>query len=139
MRNADDTNLITESEKELQDLVDTIVLESKKVGLSLNGNKTKTMVISKKTTKLSCSIKVEDKDLEQVEKFKYLGTWITSDGKSETEIKTRIGQAKAAFQKMNNIFTDRKIDQNLKMRLLQCCVEPVLLYACETWTLTKEQ
>ena len=37
--------------------------------------------------------------MEQASKFKYLGAWITEDGRSETEIKTRIGMAKDAFSK----------------------------------------
>ena len=70
--------------------------------------------------------------------MKYLGTIVTSDGKCETEIKSRIGQAKAAFQNMSNIFRDRSISQTLKMRLLQCYIEPILTYSCETWTLSKQ-
>ena len=136
IRYADDIALIAESENKLQKLMDKIVSESEKMGLSLNARKTETMVVSRKPTIPNCRIKVNNKELQQVHKFKYLGTWITSDGKSETEIKC-IAQAKSAFQQMKNIFCNRNIAEELKMKLLQCYIEPVLLYACETWTMNQ--
>ena len=37
--------------------------------------------------------------LEQVTRFKYLGSWITEDGECEVDIRARVGMAKAAFGK----------------------------------------
>ena len=37
------------------------------------------------------------KPLEQVTHFIYLGSWITDDTRSEEDIRTRVGMAKAAF------------------------------------------
>ena len=37
---------------------------------------------------------------------------------------------------MKNIFRDHKLTISLKTRLLKCFVWSVLLYGCETWTLT---
>ena len=50
--------------------------------MSLNAKKTKIMVIDKKE-KVRCKIKVDGKELEQVKEYKYLGTWVTDDGRSE--------------------------------------------------------
>ncbi|GFO02679.1 retrovirus-related pol polyprotein line-1 [Plakobranchus ocellatus] len=50
LRHADDTVLIAESGKQLQKLLDTVVLESERIGLSLNVKKTECMVISKKSS-----------------------------------------------------------------------------------------
>ena len=111
--------------------------ESRAKGLELNNKKTEVMVISRKLQTLSCKIKVQDKELRQVDKFKYLGTTITSDGRSNTEIKTRITQAKIQFQKMKAILTNRKLSIQTRKRVLQCYIEPILLYGCETWTITK--
>ena len=35
--------------------------------------------------------------LEQVNRYKYLGSWITEDARCEEELKARTGMAKAAF------------------------------------------
>ena len=44
-------------------------------------------------------INIEGRELEQVSKFCYLGSIITSDAKSHIEIKTRIAMGKEAFYK----------------------------------------
>ena len=63
-----------------------------------------------------------------------MGTVITSDGRSKHEINTRIGHAKTAFKQMYYIFRDKNISMELKKRLVQCFVEPILMYGCESWT-----
>jgi len=67
-------------------------------------SKTKTLVITKKSKK-KAEIFVEGKMLEQVNKFKYLGAWITEDGRSETEVKSRTAMAKAAFNDRKELLT----------------------------------
>jgi len=47
--------------------------------------------------KKKAEIFVERKVLKQVNNFKYLGAWITEDERSETEVKSKIAMAKAAF------------------------------------------
>ena len=49
--------------------------------------------------------------LNQVNKFKYLGTILKSERKSQTEITGRIGQAKTALLKMNNILAYTEVCQ----------------------------
>jgi len=56
------------------------------------------MVISKQLTAPKCNIKIGSTTLNQVDKFKYLRTMITSVGKSDTEIKSRIAQSKQTFE-----------------------------------------
>ena len=98
VRYADDTALIADSEKKLQDIVDKIVTESQKLGLSLNVKKTYCMVISKKKETPKCYLKSAGVVIKQVEQFNYLGSMLTSDGRCETEIKRRIGIAKKSFK-----------------------------------------
>ena len=138
LRYADDTVLIATSQRELQKIMDTVVVESEKMGLKLNNKKTEVMVISKKRIIPKCKIKVGGISLEQVQKFKYLGTWITSDGRGITEIKNRIGQAKTAFYKMKSILCNKSLSLEVRKRILACYIEPVLTYGCESWTISKQ-
>ncbi|GFN96055.1 ranbp2-like and grip domain-containing protein 3 [Plakobranchus ocellatus] len=71
-------------------------------------------------------------DLE-LEKFKYLGTIISNDGKTNREISARTAQAKINFQKMKTILTNKHISIETRKRALQCYIEPVLMYGCEAW------
>ena len=94
------------------------------------------MVISKKTTP-ECNIFVDGTKLKQKQSFKYLGTLITQDGRSHSEVNTRIAKAKIVFQKMKSILTKKNTPMATRQRVLQCYVEPILMYGCETWTITK--
>ena len=58
---ADDTVLIAEDEEQLQSMLNIVVEESEKKGLSLNGLKTETMVVSRKGIDLICSFNIEKK------------------------------------------------------------------------------
>ena len=72
--------------------------------------------------------------LEEVKDFKYLGSWVKS---SEQDIKVRKALAWKACNKLNTIWKST-LPRNLKIRLFQATVESVLLYGCETWTISKK-
>ena len=69
--------------------------------------------------------------------FKYLGQTITPDGKNEQEINIKIATAKNRFQQLYKVLTSKKISIKLRHRILVCYIFSVILYGCETWTLTK--
>ena len=96
------------------------------------------MVISKMKDIPLCNIFVSGKLLKQVERYNYLGTVISSNGKCLDEIRTRIAIAKTAFSKMKNILTNKKISLEVRKRVLKCYIEPVLLYVYESWKINKE-
>ncbi|GFO18885.1 endonuclease-reverse transcriptase [Plakobranchus ocellatus] len=137
LRYADDTVLIAENKEDLQKLTDIAATESKRMGLELNSKKTEVMVINRRPN-LNADLFVDGTKLKQRDSFKYLGTIITQDGKSHTDIKARIAQAKTNFQKMKPLLTNNKITITTRKRALQCYIEPILMYGCETWTITKE-
>ena len=70
--------------------------------------------------------------LEQQKKFKYLGQWITDDGKCECEIKNQIEIARSTFIKMRDVLTSRKLHLEIRKRLVTCYVLSTFLYASES-------
>ncbi|PNF31814.1 hypothetical protein B7P43_G09328 [Cryptotermes secundus] len=98
----------------------------------MNVEKTKVMKISRQPTPVT--IKIDQKQLENVKCFKYLGSLLTDDGRCTSEIKSRIAMAKAAFSKKKNHFTS-KLDLNLRKKLVKCYIWSIALYGAETWTL----
>ena len=135
IRYADDTVLIADSEKELQNLVDKVEVESERLGLQLNVKKTYSMVITKKKKTPQCVLKTKCGDVSQVESFVYLGSTLTSDGRSDTEIKRRIGIAKKAFRGLGQVLKNKQISLNTKKRILKCYVWSTLMYGCESWNI----
>ena len=137
LRYADDTVLIAQSEEKLQRLLDKVVEESKKKGLTINCKKTECMVISKQKD-LTCQLKINDVTIKQVKSFNYLGSLITGDGKCDYEIKSRIGMSKQAFQKLQKILKDRKMSMGTRKRILHCYVYSILTYGNECWTISAQ-
>ena len=82
IRYADDTALLADSEEKLQTIVTCVKTESSRAGLDINTKKTKTMIISRNPTGKKVNIEVDDQNLEQIEKMKYLGTLITEEIKT---------------------------------------------------------
>ena len=137
LRYADDTALIAKSESKLQAIVNCVKERSSQAGLDMNVNKTKTMMISRNPIGKAIKVEVSGTTLEQVDQFKYLGTQITVDAKSETEVKSRINLAKAKFGMMAKVLTSRNLSIPLKIRMTNCYVFSILMYGAEAWTLTK--
>jgi hypothetical protein len=97
-----------------------------------NGNecgKTKVMRISRQSSPVK--IMIDQKQLENVESFKYLGSILTNDGRCTCEIKCRIAMAKAAFNKKRTHFTST-LDLKLRKKLVKCYIWSIALYGTET-------
>src|ERR1700733_229235 len=136
LRFADDIDLMADSEKNLQELTDKVNNSSKRFGLKINEDKTKTMIIGKEH--IDIRVKLEGKTLEQVTKFVYLGGLITEDGRCTADIRHRIILASAVFGKLDKIWKAKNISTRMKMRLYNTLVKSVLLYGSECWCLRKE-
>ena len=118
-------------------LVDRIVQESDAKGLKINITKTQVMVVSKSDRSIPVSISIEGQVLKQVSSFKYLGKWITKEAKCETDIKSRIVQAKKTFDKTKHLIGNTSISTGLRMRFIKSYIWCTLLYGCESWTISK--
>jgi len=70
---------------------------------------------------------------KQVQEFRYLDNLISDDGYCVKEIVSRIGMAKKVFKDKRKLFK-RKMNLELKKRIVKCLVWSVAMYAAETWT-----
>ena len=106
--------LLAKEEKVLQDMFDTLIEIGGCYGMEMNVEKTKVIRISKQP--FPVKIMIDQKQLENVESFKYLGRILTNDGRCTCEIKCRIAMAKAAFNKKKALFTST-LDWELRKKL----------------------
>jgi Reverse transcriptase (RNA-dependent DNA polymerase) len=139
LRYADDTVMLTTNLGDMQHLLDKLNNKCNEYGLKINFKKTKLMIITKsQQDRDQLDLIVANTLVENVQIYKYLGTWVEQSGEQTREIRTRIEIARAIFVKMKKFFTSRDIDIKLKMRMLRCYVFSTLLYGVESWTLKKK-
>uniref|UniRef100_A0A4W2E9N1 RNA-directed DNA polymerase n=1 Tax=Bos indicus x Bos taurus TaxID=30522 RepID=A0A4W2E9N1_BOBOX len=131
-RYADDTTLMAESEKELKSLLMKVKVESEKVGLKLNIQKTQIMASGPIT-----SWEIDGETVETVSDFIFSGSKITADGDCSHEIKRRLLLGRKVMTNLDSIFKSRDIPLPTKVRLVKAMVFPVVMYGCESWTVKK--
>jgi len=97
IRFVDDTAIMAKTKEELQDMVNRLIDTGRKYGMEINIEKSQVMRVYRSNESLQ--IKVNNRELKEVDPFKYLGSVLTSDGYCTREIKMRIAIAKEAFNK----------------------------------------
>ena len=136
IRYADDTVLLADNEANLQEMLDVANRSGETKGLRINAAKTKCMVISRDQACPVMNLKVGDRSIDNVNEFIYLGSLITNDGRSDTEVRRRIAIAKTSFLKMRRLLSNRQINRRLRYRMIKCYIWSTFLYGSELWTLS---
>jgi len=114
---ADDLVLLAKEERVLQDMIAKLIEIGRCYGMEMNVEKNKIMRISRQP--FPVKIMIDQKQLENVVCFKYLGSVLTNDGICTCEIKCRIAMAKAAFNKKRTLFTST-LDLESRKKLVKC-------------------
>ena len=125
---------MAESEEELKSLLMKVKDKSKKVGLKLNIQKTKTMASGPIT-----SWEVDGETVKTVSDFIFLGSKITADGDCSHEIKRRLLLGRKVMTNLCSILKSKGITLPTKVRLVKAMVFPVVMYGCESWTIKKAE
>ena len=128
LRYADDTTLMTESEEELKGLLMNVKEESEKVGLKPNIQKTKIMA--------SGPITLWQIDGETVADFYFISSKITADGDCSHEIKRCLLLGRKVMTNLDSILKSRDVTLSTKVCLVKAMVFPVIMYGCESWTVS---
>ena len=120
--------------------LDAVVVATKEIGLGVNADKTKYVVMSREQTAgLSHTMKVDNSSIERVEEFKYLGTTLTNQNSIQEEIKSRLKLGNASYHSVQNLLSSSLLSRNLKIKIYRTIILPVVLYGRETWSLTLRQ
>ena len=130
---ADDIALISSLISNAQQLLTTLEEASKKVGLMLNAKKTEYLstdddINHTPITSLNGTV------LQRIEDFKYLGSFVVDSVK---EFSTPKVKTWSASNRLHQIWKS-DISISTKIDLFKACVESILLYGSETWSMTKK-
>ena len=134
LRYAENTTLMAESEGELKSLLMKVKVESEKVGLKLNIQKTKIMASDPVT-----SWEIDGEPVETVSCFILGGSKISADGDCSHEIKRLLLLGRKVMTNRNSIFKSRDVTLPTKVCLVKAMVFPVVMYGCESWTVKKAE
>ena len=127
LRYADDPTLMAESKEELKSLLMKVKVESEKVGLKFNIQKTKIMASGPIT---SWEI---DGD------FIFLGSKITADGGCNHEIKRHLPLGRKAMTDVDSVSKGGDITLVTKTHIVNSVVVSVSMYRCESWMIKKAE
>ena len=124
---------MAESEEELKGLLIKVKVESEKIGLKLNIQKTKIMESGPVT-----SWQIDGK-VETMADFILGGSKITADGDCSHKIKRCLLLGRKVMTNLDSIFKSRNVTLPTKVHLVKAMVFPVVMYGCESWTVKKAE
>ena len=116
---------------------EALAVATKEIGLEVNADKTKYMIMSRdQNVGRSHSMKIDNSSIEMVEEFKYLGTTLTNKNSIQDEIKSRLKVGNAYYYSVQNLLSSSLLSKMLKIKIYRTIILRVVLYWCETWSLT---
>ena len=127
LRYADDTTLMAESEEELKSLLIKVKVESEKVGLKLNIQKTEIMASGPIT-----SWQIDGETIKKVTGFIFSGSIITADGDCSHEIKRGLPFGRKTMTNLDSILKSRDITFLTKAHQVKAMVSTVVMDR-ESW------
>ena len=125
---------MAESEEELKSLLMKVKVESEKVGLKLNIQKTKIMASGP-----IISWEIDGETVETVSDFIFLGSKITPDGDCSHEIERLLLLGRKLMTNLESVLKSRDITLPTKIHLIKAIVFPRVRYGCESWTIKKAE
>jgi sorting nexin-29 len=134
---ADDVNILGGSIHTIRKNTEVLLIASKEIGLEVNAEKTKYMVMPRdQNAGQNGYIQIGNKSFETVKQFKYLGTTLTNQNSIDEEIKGRLKSWNACYHSVQNLFSSSLLSKNVKIKIYRTIILPVVLYGCESWSLT---
>jgi hypothetical protein len=121
-------------------MVNTFSEVYKLLGLKVNVHKSKVLVHNRQVLNIqNVDISIDNVEVENVERFKYLGGYISNTGSLDLEIQTRIQNACASINKLNKrVYKNNDINVNVKCQVYKSVTLKTLLYGCESWVLYRK-
>ena len=123
---ADDIALTNSSIGNLQSFLNRLCINAKEIGLRIN--LAKTVVMTTDINQLNIDIRLNNKKIDQVHEFVYLGHKLSCRSDQEVSVKHRIGLGWAAFGKHQSLIKSTRVPIHTKVKIYNTYILPVVLY-----------
>jgi hypothetical protein len=95
------------------------------------------MILSQnQNTRQNNNIQTGNKSFDTVEHFKYLETTLTNQNSIHEEIKSSWKSGNACCHSVQNLLSSSLLSRSVKIKIYRTIIMPVVLYGCESWSLT---
>ena len=136
---ADDAVIFAETQDILLGALEVLNEESEPLGLWVSWIKTKIQAFNDILDAAILSVPVCGEDVEVTESFTDFGSDIHVSAGCEPEVIRHLGRAWGVMDSLDHgVWCCRYLCRRTKVRVFRSLVLPVLLYGCETWTLTRD-
>jgi hypothetical protein len=102
----------------IKESAEALVVASKEIGLDVNADTTKYVVMSRdQNAGRSDSINIDISSFERVQEFKYLRTTLSNQNCIQEEIKSRLKAGNACYHSMRNLLSSSSLSKNLNIKI----------------------
>jgi hypothetical protein len=116
---------------------ETLTDASKKVGIEVNADETKYMLLSRpQNSGQNHNIKIGERSFENVAEFKYLGTTVTNQNLIQKEIRSRLNSSNACYHSVLNLLSSQLLSKNVIIEVYKTVLLPLVLHGYVTCSVT---
>jgi hypothetical protein len=115
------------------------------LGLRINASKTEILSIDKNWEEgngpgqQGPGVVISEGVVNEVSRFKYVGSVLVADGRLDVELNIRKGKAVGRFKQFETMWDTKHLSVSTKVKWYKAYVLPILLLGSQCWSLTKEQ
>ena len=136
---ADDVVLVSESQIDLQNMIDEWRSALEKNGLKISRSKTAYMYCNfSQLAGVNPVLYIDEEIIQNVKEFKYLGSVISCMGDIEDDVVNRVNNGWMKWRSLSGVLCDRHVPIKLKGKVYKTAVRPAMLYGSECWAAKKQ-
>ncbi|XP_055385015.1 uncharacterized protein LOC129614453 [Condylostylus longicornis] len=134
---ADDLAIIGKNYNIMAQVFKELKAEVIKVGMHINETKTKYLKLSRNERRRQPeNIKIDELEIQGIEKFKYLGVLLCNDNSMRNCIQERLQAGNRCYYAHKKLMKSNLLSRKTKYNVYKTLIRPVITYGCETWSLT---
>ena len=131
--------MVAETREHLQHIVSKFERLFYNMGLKTNIGKSKLLIIKKDQMRSYEKARVNGEEMQEVDKFDYIGVMISMDGGMGEEVAYRVLEGRKVWGTMAELWKENMISREVKLGLYERVVIPTMVYGSKAWSLSAQE